>query len=314
MEPIFFEPVYKTVIWGGDKIAKILGKNVTGERIGESWEISAHKNGLSVIQNGELKGRTLEEVFHDASQKVKIFGTHCEKLEKFPILAKFLDANDNLSIQVHPDNEYALKNEQDSGKSEVWYIMECQEGARIVYGFQDHVNQDNLKDAIEKIEENVAYIEVHKGDFISIPAGTIHALMGGAMVCEVQQSSDVTYRVYDWNRLDKNGKPRELHKQRALDVINLQNQEEVHNYAKIHESKTIYESNVFDLDIIKIEEEQEDTSNEKTFFGYIVIEGKGKLEAGDFTRNIKRGDSFLIPANLGKYQILGNLKLLKIRV
>lgn len=314
MEPIFFEPVYKTVIWGGDKIAKILEKNVIGDHIGESWEISAHANGLSVIQNGELKGKTLDEVFHDTSKKVEIFGTHCEKLDRFPILAKFLDANANLSIQVHPDDAYALKNEKDSGKNEVWYVMECTDDAKIVYGFQKNVKQENLKEAIEKIEEYVNYITIHPGDFITIPAGTIHALMGGAMVCEVQQSSDVTYRVYDWNRLDKDGKPRKLHKEKALDVINLKNQEKVYNYAEIDKSGNIYQSDVFDLDIIKIEEKEEDISSEETFFGYIVVEGKGMLEAQNFTKNIKRGDSFLIPANLGKYIISGNLKLLKIRV
>lgn len=312
MEPIFFKPSYKNVIWGGNRISKIFGRNIEDDNIGESWELSAHPNGLSLIQNEEFKDESLYDLFNDKDCKTQIFGTHCTNLDKFPILAKFIDATKSLSIQVHPDDEYAIKNEHDSGKTEVWYVMDCKEDAKLVYGFKENVTEENLKNALENIEKNVNYINVHKGDFISIPSGTVHAIMDGIVLCEVQQSSDVTYRVYDWNRVDKNGKPRELHKEKALDVINLDNPQKVYNYYNIDKTTNMYRSSIFNIDMVKINDMAEGLSNPETFFTYIVIEGNGCIKSGNFTKNISKGDTFLIPAQLGKYSITGNLKLMKI--
>jgi len=312
MEPIFFNPTYKNVIWGGNNISKIFKRNVIGDDIGESWELSAHPNGLSIIKNAEYKQKSLYDLFNDKEQKVQIFGTHCENMEKFPILTKFIDANKSLSIQVHPGNEYAEKNEHDSGKTEVWYIMDCKEDAKIVYGFKDNVTSENLKNAVDNIEENVNYLPVHKGDFISIPSGTIHAIMEGIVLCEVQQSSDVTYRVYDWNRKDKNGNPRELHRAKALDVIDLQAENKVANYENVNQNTNIYKSDVFNIDMIKVNGKEEASSKQETFYAYIVIEGEGNINAGGFFRGIEKGDTFLIPAKLGKYTLSGNMKLMKV--
>lgn len=312
MEPIFFKPSYKHVIWGGNKISKIFGRNLEDNDIGESWELSAHPSGLSTILNGEFKYKNINDLFNDKTLKTQIFGTNCEHLSKFPIIAKFIDATKNLSIQVHPDNEYALKNENDSGKTEVWYVMDCKEDAKLVYGFKENVTKENLKNAIDNIEESVNYVNVHKGDFISIPAGTIHAIMDGIVVCEVQQSSDITYRLYDWNRSYKNGQTRELHKEKALDVINLNAPKKIYNYYDIDKTTNIYGSNIFNIDIVKVEEKINDISNSETFFTYIVIEGYGYLTSGNFKKDIFKGETFLIPANLGEYTILGNLKLMKI--
>lgn len=235
-------------------------------------------------------------------------------MEKFPILAKFIDANKNLSIQVHPNDEYARINENDSGKTEVWYIMDCKEDARIVYGFKDEVTAENLQNAVDNIEDNVKYVNVHKGDFISIPSGTIHAIMDGIMLCEVQQSSDVTYRVYDWNRVDKDGKPRELHKQKALDVINLGNNNKIYNYNDIDSNTSMYKSDLFNIDMIKIDGQVNGESSKDSFYVYIVIEGSGNIKTGNFVKNLDKGTTFLIPATLGEYTILGNMKLMKIWV
>lgn len=286
MEPIFFTPSYKDVIWGGNRISKIFGRNIEKNNIGESWEVSAHPNGLSLIKNGELKNKSLYDLFNDKDCKTQIFGTHCTNLDKFPILAKFIDATSNLSIQVHPNDEYAIKNENDSGKTEVWYVMDCKEDAKLVYGLKENVTKENLKDAINNIEENANYVNVHKGDFISIPSGTVHAIMDGIVVCEVQQSSDITYRVYDWNRVDKNGKPRELHKEKALDVIDLNNPKKVYNYYNIDKTTEIYRTNAFNIDLVKIEENKKEISNPETFFTYIVIEGNGRLKTENFEKEI----------------------------
>lgn len=314
MEPIFFEPSYKKVIWGGNKISKIFKRNIIGDNVGESWEISAHPNGMSIIKNEEFKKESLYDLFNDKTKRKQIFGTHCGNMEKFPILTKFIDASKSLSIQVHPNNEYAKIHEHDSGKTEVWYIMDCKEDAKIVYGFKESVTKKNLKDAVEHIEENVNYINVHKGDFIPIPSGTIHAIMDGIVLCEVQQSSDITYRVYDWNRVDKDGKARELHKEKALDVINLNNQKKVHNYNNIKENKNIYKSDIFNIDMVNIEGKESALSSKESFYAYIVLEGTGTLKAGNFFKQIEKGDTFLIPANLGEYNINGKLNLMKIWV
>lgn len=312
MEPIFFEPIYKNVIWGGNNISKIFKRNIEGDNIGESWELSAHKNGLSIIRNKEYNKESLYDLFNDQENKTSIFGTHSEKLDRFPILVKFIDANKSLSIQVHPGDEYARNNENDSGKNEVWYIMEAKPDAKIVYGFKDNVSKENLQNAVNNIEENVNYINVHKGDFINIPSGTIHAIMDGIVLCEVQQSSDVTYRVYDWNRVDKDGNPRELHKDKALDVINLESTKKVYNYENIEKNTNMYNSDIFNIDMIKIEGENADVSSKETFYAYIVLEGEGSVNAGNFIKTIEKGDTFLIPAELGEYKIAGNLKLMKI--
>ena len=314
MEPIFFKPVYKNVIWGGNNISKIFNRKIIGNNIGESWELSAHPNGLSKIENKDLTENNLLELFNNKNLKEEIFGKHCIKMEKFPILAKFIDAAQNLSIQVHPNDEYAKINENDSGKTEVWYIMDCKDDSKIVYGFKDEVTAETLQNAVDNIEESVKYVNVHKGDFISIPSGTIHAIMGGIMLCEIQQSSDITYRVYDWNRVDKDGKPRQLHKQKALDVINLTNNSNIYNYNTINTNTSMYKSDVFNIDMVKVNDKIQEKSNEDSFYAYIVIEGSGSIKVGSFFKNLEKGTTFLIPATLGDYTISGYMKLLKIWV
>ena len=296
LEPLFFKPVYKHVIWGGNNISRIFKRNISDDDIGESWELSAHPSGLCEIENSSFEEKNLLELFNNKKYRKIIFGNNCVKLKKFPILIKFIDATKNLSIQVHPDDEYAKKHEDDSGKSELWYIMECKKGAKIIHGFKDTVTCENLKDAINNIEENVNKLTVHEGDLISIPSGVIHAIMDGIVLCEVQQSSDITYRVYDWNRLDKNGKPRELHTKKALDVIKLD----------------IKDQKPFNVDIINIDDELNETSNKDSFYAYVVLEGKGSIKIDNYTRTIEKGTTFLIPATLGNYILIGNMKLMKV--
>lgn len=312
MEPIFFEPVYKEVIWGGNSIARVFEREISGDNIGESWEISAHPNGVSKIKNENIKEEDLLELFNNKSKRKEIFGLHCETLGNFPILIKFIDARENLSIQVHPDDDYAKKYENDSGKTECWYILDCKKNAKIIYGFKDNVTKENLKEAIYNIEDNIQYVNINKGDFIQIPAGTIHAIMEGTLICEIQQSSDATYRVFDWNRVDKNGKSRQLHKEKAFDVINIDNNREIKNYDRELENKNMYRSNIFSIDMIKVKENICEKSSKDSFFVYIVIEGKGSIKAGNFKKDIRKGTTFLIPSMLGSYEITGDLKMLKI--
>ena len=312
LEPIFFKPSYKEVVWGGNNIKTFFHRNIEGNNIGESWELSAHKNGLSIIKNKEYNNESLLDLYNDKSKRKEIFGNKSINIDRFPILAKFIDAQQNLSIQVHPDDAYARKYENDSGKTEVWYIMDCKEDAKLVYGFKDNVTQENLKNAMNNIEENVKYVNVKKGDFISIPAGTIHAICGGIMLCEIQQSSDVTYRVYDWNRIGLDGKPRQLHTQKALDVINVNNNTKIHNYYNFKETQNIYNSKNFNIDLVNVKENLTTHSNEESFNAYIVLEGSGKVKSNNFENDLQKGSTFLIPAELGVYTFEGNLKLMKV--
>lgn len=312
LEPIFFEPNYKKVVWGGNQIKNFFNRRIEEENIGESWELSAHKNGLSVITNESFNHENLLELYNDYSRRKEIFGNKCLNIERFPILAKFIDAQQNLSIQVHPNDQYARKYENDSGKNEVWYVMDCKPDAKIIYGFKDEVSPENLKNAMNNIEENVKYVNVKKGDFISIPAGTIHAICGGMMLCEIQQSSDVTYRVYDWNRIGLDGKPRQLHTNKALDVINLKSKETIYNYYNFNDSKNIYNSNNFNIDLLNVKGNLTTYSNEDSFNAYIVLEGEGKVNSQGFEKNIQKGSVFLVPAELGNYTLKGNIKLMKV--
>jgi len=312
VEPIFFKPLYKNVIWGGDNISKIFNRNITGNDIGESWELSAHPSGINEIENSDFEEKNLLELFNNRKIRKDIFGRICVEMEKFPILIKFIDAQNNLSIQVHPNDEYARIHENDSGKTEVWYILECKENAKIVYGFKDSVTPETLLGAINNIEESVQYVSVHKGDFISIPSGTIHAIMSGIVLLEVQQSSDVTYRVYDWNRLDKSGNPRELHLKQAFDVINLSNNNKICNYEKLDKNLNIYKSRYFNIDMINVEGLTNEISNKDSFYVYIVIDGNGSIKTNNYYREIEKGTTFLIPANLGDFSLIGNMKLMKI--
>lgn len=299
IEPIFFKPTYKQVVWGGNNIRSFLNRDIDENNIGESWELSAHANGLSMIINKSFNNENLYDLFNDKSRRREIFGNKCLTMEKFPILAKFIDAEENLSIQVHPDDQYANKYENDSGKSEVWYVMDCKENAKIVYGFKEQVKQENLKNIVENIEDNINYINVNKGDFISIPAGTVHAICGGMMLCEIQQSSDVTYRVHDWNRTGLDGKPRQLHTQKALEVINVNSNTPIYNYYNFDETKNIYNSDRFNIDLLNVRGNLTTTSNEDSFDAYVVIEGNGEVKTENFEKNIEKGSVFLIPAQLG---------------
>jgi mannose-6-phosphate isomerase len=315
-EPIFFKPTYKKVVWGGNNIKTFFNRNIEEDNIGESWEISAHANGISQILNNSFNNENLADLFNDRSRRKEIFGNKCLNMDRFPILAKFIDAKQNLSIQVHPDDAYARKIENDSGKNEVWYVMDCQENAKIVYGLKEEVTKEQLNEALanNNIETKVNFVNVKKGDFITIPAGTIHAICGGLMLCEIQQSSDITYRVYDWNRIGLDGKPRKLHTEKALDVINVNNTNKIYNYYNLECNQNIYNSNNFNIDIINVKGNFTLMSNEDSFNAYIVLEGNGCIKKDEFEKNIEKGTSFLVPATLGNYEFRGNLKLMKVYI
>lgn len=313
MNIIFMEPVYKDYIWGGEKLKKEFNKNTPFDTTAESWEISSNKNGDCRIINKEYNGKTLKNLFEDEKLKEKIFGRKCKDLKEFPLLIKFIDAKENLSIQVHPDDEYAKKIGLESGKTEMWYIMECKDNGKIIGGLNAKLTKSELKDAIENdnIKDYLNYLDIKKGDSIYIPAGTVHAILKNTLICEIQQNSDITYRVYDWDRKDKDGKGRQLHKKEAIETINTKNETSIIHSTEKLEIQKIVKSEFFEVEKINCNNIFEDVSNFTTFFAINVVEGEGSIETITEEYKIKKGDSFLIPAFLGKYKIEGNITFLK---
>lgn len=312
MEILFFEPVYKDYIWGGTRLKDYFGKDIKTPTAAESWEVSTNDAGLSKISNASMKGITLKELFDNKSVREEVFGTKTINMDKFPLLIKYIDAKSNLSVQVHPNNEFAKNNENDTGKTEMWYIIDCAKDARIICGMKENVKQEDIEEIIRnnKIKENLNYVEIQKGDSIYIPSGTIHAILGDTLICEIQQNSNLTYRVYDWDRVGKDGKPRELHIEKAIKVIDVETKPSI-MHTKNDESKIIVDSEYFKVEKITVVGEYKDKSNKETFYIMNIIDGEGKITTKDKEYELKKGDTILIPAELGEYKIKGKLEILK---
>ena len=302
-------PSYKDYLWGGHRLVEKYNKEFDGDILAESWELSCHPDGPSYIVNGSYAGKTLQE-YIDLEGK-KVLGNNCQKFEEFPILAKFIDAKDNLSIQVHPDNEYALKNEGQYGKTEMWYIMDCEEGAFLYYGFKKEVSKEEFEERIktDTLLEVLNAVPVHKGDVLFIEAGTIHAIGKGIVIAEIQQNSNVTYRVYDFGRVGKDGKKRELHIDKAVEVT---------NRVLISRKNTCYphiaSCDYFTVDCLnmdgKLMSSMKGSVGEESFASILIMEGEGTISCGGETIPYRKGDSFFMSAGSGEYEISGECEVL----
>lgn len=302
-------PSYKDYLWGGHRLVEKYNKEFDGDILAESWELSCHPDGPSYVVNGSYAGKTLQE-YIDLEGK-KVLGNNCQKFEEFPILAKFIDAKDNLSIQVHPDNEYALKNEGQYGKTEMWYIMDCEEGAFLYYGFKKEVSKEEFEERIktDTLLEVLNAVPVHKGDVLFIEAGTIHAIGKGIVIAEIQQNSNVTYRVYDFGRVGKDGKKRELHIDKAVEVT---------NRVPISRNNTCYphiaSCDYFTVDCLnmdgKLMSSMKGSVGEESFASILIMEGEGTISCGGETIPYRKGDSFFMSAGSGEYEISGECEAL----
>lgn len=303
--PLKMAPAYKDYLWGGENLHKIYGKEPLF--IAESWEASDNANGKSIIENGFLKGKTIGEAAEILGKD--LLGSE----EEFSLLFKLIDAHDRLSVQVHPDDEFAHEFENGSkGKTELWYVIHADDGARLIYGFKDDIQKSEFEEAVKngKIESLLNSVEVYDGDAFFIPAGTIHGIGKGIIVAEIQENSDVTYRVYDYDRRDKNGHTRELHTKKALQVTELKGssgsekicgREYWDNSNKI---KKIISCDYFEVKVIDVKNEitLETYENSQIIF---FVSGCGKIGNEDF----KAGDTFLIPAKMGEYKINGSCRI-----
>lgn len=310
-------PVFKDYIWGGNRLKTDFGFENSLEKTAEAWVLSCHKDGENIIENGRFSGKRLSEVVTD-----EMLGTNGNKFDFFPILIKLIDAKDNLSLQVHPDNEYALKNENEYGKTECWYILDCEKDAELIYGFKEDISSDEFRKSIENdtVLDKVNHVKVNKGDFFFIDSGTLHAIGKGILLAEIQQNSNTTYRVYDYNRLGNDGKPRPLHIDKAVDVTRCvkpmrdckpEGEKETHDGF----SRTLLTK--CDLFTVAVYETQTQTTlfaDEKSFVSVIVIDGCGKITNGDTSLEIKKGSSVFIPASSGEINIKGKIKFIETRI
>lgn len=319
MKILKLTPAIKDYIWGGTRLSKEFDMVSFTDRQAEAWVLSCHEAGHSIVENGEDKGRTLAEVI--AEKGKECLGTNCEKFSFFPILIKLIDARDNLSVQVHPDDDYAMRVEGEYGKTEAWYIMDCDEGAEIIYGFKKDITKEEFRKSIEEntLLDYVNRVKVKKGDIFFIEAGTLHAICKGILLAEVQQNSNTTYRVYDYGRL-QNGKPRELHVEKALDVtstkaIDASGKPMGETVKKDGYSETLLTScELFTMKKLEIEEKAVVVADSTSFVSLVCLDGNGVVMHADTCVTLYKGESVFIPASYGEVEILGNLTVIESRV
>jgi mannose-6-phosphate isomerase len=274
--------------------------------------LSLHKDGMNIVLNGEYSSKPLNEVLEIWGKSA--LGKNAEKFSYFPILIKLIDAKQKLSVQVHPDDKYALSVEGEYGKTEMWYVVDCDEGAELIYGFKEDISKEEFESRIKDntLTEVCNFVPVNKGDVFFIEAGTLHAIGEGILIAEVQQNSNSTYRVYDYGRVGADGKPRQLHVEKAVEVTELcppkYDTKPEGSAEKIDGGeKTLLRScEYFNVNKIKVESEVKLSATEKSFNSILVLDGKGEIngqEAG-------KGDSFFIPASFGEYKISGDLEII----
>ncbi|KHE70348.1 mannose-6-phosphate isomerase, class I [Halobacillus sp. BBL2006] len=309
-QPIFLQPEFKERIWGGTKLNELFNYDIPSEQIGEAWCISGHANGSNVILNGPLKGKTLADAWREHRE---LFAG--EAGEEFPLLVKILDSKKDLSVQVHPDDTYARETEkQNYGKTECWYVIDCEEGAEIIFG-----HHASNKQELERMVENGEWegllrrIQVHPGDFFYVPSGTIHAIGEGIQILETQQSSDITYRVYDYDRVGKDGNKRELHLDKSLEVTTVPHEDPVIDREKSYDADLVIETLVEEDYFSVYHWELEGRSGELRPGPYLlvsVLEGEGQTLINNRSFSFEKGDHFILPASVETFTMEGNASII----
>jgi mannose-6-phosphate isomerase len=322
--PLKFREIFKPYFWGGrnlEQIGKSLGQNHV---VAESWEIADHGEDVSVVRNGPCAGASLRELIELHGEEL------CPKTRngRFPILVKFIDADERVSVQVHPDDEYARTHEGagEQGKTECWYVMRAAPGARIVMGLKRGITKERLRELAgqNRIDEGLNYVQVRRGDVFNIRSGIVHALLEGIVVCEIQENSDITYRLYDWGRVDREGKPRPLHVEKAFDVIEnppgggktsdpLEGIRVSYNLSAADVEVPLVRGPYFNIDRLVLTKDFTLDLAGCSFQALIVLGGSGTIEHEGGSEHVRRGETVLIPGALGSCRIVtGGIELLKI--
>ncbi len=300
-------PVFKEYLWGGNKLRDVYKKATPYEITAESWEIASHKNGETTVCGGEDNGLTVKEIAEKYKEKLLGDKIYNDEYNKFPLLIKLIDARDNLSVQVHPDDEQAKRLENgELGKTEMWYVMEAEEGASLIYGFKQDITKEQFKTAIEQntLLEYVNVVECKKGDCFFIPAGMLHAIGKGLLIAEIQQNSDTTYRVYDYDRRDAKGNARELHIEKAVEVTNTSATEISNQSSK---SGVLAKCEYFTTEKIDINGEYSIEVSRDRFEILIICEGSVAINGETY----KKGDTLLVPAYIGEVNLNGDAVILR---
>lgn len=317
MTPFLLNAPIKDYIWGGTKLRELFGKESDLERLAESWELSCHPDGECIIASGEFSGMKLSEF---VSLHPEAVSTTFRSGDSFPVLVKLIDAKNDLSVQVHPDDEYAHKYEGDNGKTEMWYIIDAEEGAELVYGFKENITIEEFRKAIEEntLMDKVNKVPVKKGDVFFIKPGTLHAIGKGILIAEIQQSSNVTYRVYDYGRLGTDGKPRPLHIEKALEVTSLTPAEKHILPEPFGQGDELVIQNLADCESFRVfsfdmkGEDGELWFNEeyRTFQHILVIDGSCTLTCGGTMTQLTKGSSLFVPAGTEPFTIAGKCSMI----
>ena len=310
--PLRFHPIYKQLIWGGEKLRECYGKTDAPEKTGESWEISHVEDNISLVSNGFLEGKSLEEIIQIYKGELvghrifERFGT------RFPLLTKFIHSNDDLSIQVHPGDEYAEEHHGENGKTEMWYILDSEKDARLIVGFNQDIDRDILLEKLNdgSLKEVLHFEKVKEGDVIFLPEGRIHALGPGIVLAEIQQTSDMTYRIYDWDRVGQDGKPRELHIEHALNVLDYKAHAsyKISYHSELNAPVNLVECPYFSTRLIHIDKKLDrDYATLDSFVIYMCLDGDLDIRyAGESRTRLSRGDTILIPAVFKDLSLIPN--------
>lgn len=310
---IKFEPILKDKIWGGEKLITVLNKKSSRKDIGESWEISDVENNISIVSNGSLKGKSLKELLEEYKSELVGRKIYRQFGDKFPLLIKFIDAKEALSIQLHPDDSLAQKRHNSFGKTEMWYVMQADKSGNLIVGFnKDVTTEEYLYHLQNKSLTDILNIDnVEKGDVYFIPTGRVHAIGAGVLLAEIQQTSDITYRVYDWDRKDSEGNYRDLHTNEAIDAIDYSSKE---SYKTLYEKSDNKASEIvscpyFTTNIFPITSSVSINHNDKdSFVIYMCVAGKVTFKNDLYEETINTGETILVPAFLKEFTITSQEK------
>lgn len=321
MEMIKLLPVGKDYLWGGTRLKETYGKNIDMTPLAETWECSVHPDGQSTVANGIFKGMSLADVLKEHPE---YFGTKVHNGE-LPVMVKLIDAKCDLSVQVHPDDDYAREHEHGNGKTEMWYVLDADEDASLIYGFRHRVTEKILRNAIrtKTLDKHLQKVKVQKGDVYFVPAGTVHGIGKGILLAEVQESSNVTYRVYDYDRVDKDGKKRALHFDKAVKVMNMAQTPDVKQVPRMvryypgASRELLCRCRYFEVERIQITKCFSFSVRNESFQILMCLEGYGQIEIMDGTEQkpvrFVKGETMFLPAGIGRCLVIGDAELLKVR-
>ena len=313
--PLTFCPILKERIWGGTKLKTYLNKPITSDITGESWEISTVENDISVVSNGNFKGKSLNDLINDYPEAILGTKVYAQFGKQFPLLFKYLDAREDLSIQLHPNDALAKKHHNSFGKTEMWYVMQADEDASLIVGFKEKSSREaflksvNNKTLLDFLDTK----KVKKGDVFFLATGTIHAIGAGIVIAEIQQTSDITYRIYDFDRVDANGNTRELHIDLSLEAINYELVDAQRKYSKTENvSNEIVNCQYFTTNIIPLDGKNTISKNKDSFTVFMCVDGNFEIRYQEQNYTYKKGDTVLIPAEMNEFQIVGKASILEI--